>query len=106
LKPVLDGTAQRIHDENEPLGAELFGNSALYKGDWKALKLVPPFGDGKWKLYNLIADIGEANDLSGKYPNLLDSMIKDYDEYAKRVGVIPPMGLELPGEDPAADNQD
>jgi len=98
LRPILESDVQRIYGEDEPVGAELFGNSALYKGDWKALYLVPPFGDGKWKLYNLAEDIGELNDLSEEHPDLLESMIKDYDEYAKRVGVVTPEGLEIPLE--------
>ena len=96
LRPILEDNVQRIYGEDEPVGAELFGNSALYKGDWKALKLVPPFGDGKWKLYNLAEDVRELNDLSEENPDLLESMIKDYDNYAKRVGVVPPIGLEVP----------
>jgi arylsulfatase len=98
LRPILDDGAQRVYEEDEPVGAELFGNSALYKGNWKASKHVPPFGDGNWKLYNLADDIAEQNDLSAEYPEMLDQMIKDYDEYAKRVGVIPPIGLEIPRE--------
>ena len=99
LRQVLEGNTQRVYDENEPVGAELFGNSALYKGDWKALKLVPPFGDGKWKLYNLKNEVGETTDLSEKYPEMLKEMIKNYDDYAKRVGVVPPEGLKLPEEE-------
>jgi arylsulfatase A-like enzyme len=98
LRPILEDEAQRVYGDDEAVGAELFGNSALYKGDWKALKLVSPFGDGKWKLYNLAEDVAEQNDLSEKYPERLNEMIKDYDEYAKRVGVIPPIGLEVPRE--------
>ena len=93
LRPVLEGEDQKVYDENEPIGAELFGNSALYKGDWKALKLVPPLGDGKWKLYNLMQDIGETTDLSEENPELLAEMVEDYEEYAKRVGVVPPEGF-------------
>ncbi|MGI0008727.1 MAG: arylsulfatase [Nitrosopumilaceae archaeon] len=93
LRPILEGKAQRIYNENEPVGAELFGNSVLYKGDWKALKLAPPLGDGKWRLYNLKNDIGETTDLSEKNPELLAEMIKDYEDYAKRVGVVPPEGF-------------
>lgn len=98
LRPILESDAQRIYDEDEPVGAELFGNSALYKGDWKILKLVPPMGDGKWNLYNLAEDVREQNDLSEEYPDLLEEMIKDYEEYAKRVGVVPPEGLYIPRE--------
>ncbi|HLC10071.1 MAG TPA: hypothetical protein VJJ01_03035 [Nitrosopumilaceae archaeon] len=38
------------------------------------------------------------SDLSEEHPDLLESMIKDYDEYANRVGVVPPVGLEVPRE--------
>jgi arylsulfatase A-like enzyme len=103
LRPILEGKSQKVYGKNEPVGAELFGNSALYRGDWKILKLVPPLGDGKWRLYNLAQDIGETNDLSSKYPDLLDNMTKDYDSYAKRVGVVPPAGLKVDVENPVND---
>jgi hypothetical protein len=39
----------------------------------------------------LTADVGKTNDLSEKYPDQLNGMIKDYDDYAKSVGIIPPV---------------
>ena len=98
LKPLFEGKTDRIYAEDEPVGAELFGNRALYKGDWKALLLLPPFGDGEWKLFNLAKDVRELHDLSSENPELLEELIGDYNDYAKRVGVIPPEGLLLPGE--------
>ncbi|NDB46835.1 MAG: arylsulfatase [Nitrososphaeria archaeon] len=95
IRPIIDGTVAQIYDEDEAVSAELFGNSAVYKGDYKALLLVPPLGDGKWKLFDLSHDIGEQNDLSSKYPDKLDEMVKDYNDYSKRVGVVPPLGLDL-----------
>ncbi|MBM2853037.1 MAG: arylsulfatase [Candidatus Nitrosotenuis sp.] len=53
LRPILEDKAQRVYGDDEAVGAELFGNSALYKGDWKVSKHVFPFGDDTWKLYNL-----------------------------------------------------
>jgi len=96
LKPLFESETARIYAEDEPIGMELFGNQALFKGDWKALLLVPPFGDTEWRLYNLNEDVRELNDLSSEYPELLEEMIMDYDDYAERVGVIPPEGLEVP----------
>lgn len=95
LRPILESTTQEIYGDDEPVGAELFGNSALYKGDWKASRHISPFGDGEWKLYHLTNDLGEQNDLSEQFPDVLSELIKDYDDYAQRVGVIPPIGLEL-----------
>jgi hypothetical protein len=41
-------------------------------------------------------DVRELNDLSSEYPELLEELISDYDDYAERVGVIDPVGLEIP----------
>lgn len=98
LKPILEGNDQTIYADDEPVGAEFVGNSVLYKGDWKASRHLPPMGDGNWKLYNLSEDIAEQNDLSDEYPEILDQMIKDYDDYAIKVGVVPPIGLDIPRE--------
>lgn len=91
LRPLLEGRADRIRQDNEAFGAEVFGtvNKALYWGDWKILKLDPPFGDRTWKLFNLRIDPGEQNDLSKMYPTQLQKMIAAYDQYEKEVGFVP-----------------
>lgn len=95
LRPILEGTANAVYGENEPVAAELFGNSAVYKGNLKALLLAPPTTDGKWRLYDLSQDVGEQNDISAKYPDKLDEMIKDYNDYAKRVNIVTPEGFDV-----------
>jgi arylsulfatase len=95
LKPILDEQIEKIYDQNQPIATELFGNSAVYKGDWKALYLAPPVGDGTWKLYDLTQDIGEQNDLSAEHPDKLAELLDDYEQYANRVNVIPPLGFDL-----------
>jgi len=57
---------------------------------------MPPTGDGTWQLFNLALDIRELNDLSNQYPEKLKELINDYNEYAERVGIIPPEGEAIP----------
>jgi arylsulfatase len=96
LKPLFEGKSDKIYGE-EPFVVELFGNKAVYKGDWKALQLVPPFVEStEWKLFNISEDIRELDDLSSEYPELLEELKQDYDNYAKHVGVIETKGLDIP----------
>ena len=90
LRPILEGKSDRIYGENDPVAFELFGtgNSALFMGDWKILKLSPPWGDGEWKLFNLRQDPRELNDLSQQHPQRLAKMISLYEQYEKEKGVI------------------
>jgi arylsulfatase A-like enzyme len=88
LHPLLRGEADRIYATDEPVGIESSGSAALYKGDWKIVKNAKPHGDLVWHLYNITNDPGETNDLSKENPQLLAAMIKDYEDYAKKNGVI------------------
>lgn len=91
LRPFLEGRAERVRDENQPFAAEVFGtiNKALYMGDWKILRLDPPFGDRTWKLFNLRMDPREQIDLSQLYPGQLQRMVAYYEQYEKDIGFTP-----------------
>ncbi|MDY6803124.1 MAG: arylsulfatase [Cyanobacteriota bacterium] len=91
LRPMLEGKSDRVYSDSDPVGFELFGygNSALFQGDWKIVKIIPPWGDGQWKLFNLAQDPRELNDLSPYYPQKLEQMISLYEEYEKEKGVVP-----------------
>ncbi|HCY54109.1 MAG TPA: hypothetical protein DF715_00765 [Oceanicaulis sp.] len=65
------------------------GMSALWRGDWKLARSMPPHGDGQWRLFNLAEDAGEARDLSEAEPEIFASMMEAYRAYEARVGVIP-----------------
>lgn len=88
LNPVLSGAAPVVRDAQTPLGVEVSGHAALYRGDFKLVRTSAPLGDGAWRLYNIATDPGETNDLAAQMPDLLAAMVADYDAYAARVGVL------------------
>ena len=87
LVPVLQGQKDTIHEKEKYIGYELSGNAALYKGDFKLLRNLPPLGDGEWHLYNIVVDPGEYQDLRDEMPELYFQMIAHYQEYAEEHGV-------------------
>ena len=89
LLPALRGEAELVHPADEPVGYELSGNEALFKGDLKLIRNIPPVGDGQWHLYDIRRDPGETTDLKAQRPEVLRQMLADYEAYAKANGVLP-----------------
>jgi arylsulfatase/uncharacterized sulfatase len=99
LTPMLIGAASSVHSPDKPLGYELSGNAVLFKGDYKLVKNLPPYGDGRWRLYNITTDPGEAHNLSGSEPERFVAMQKDYAAFAKANKVLPmPEGFTAPDQ--------
>jgi len=96
LRPVLEGRAERAHPPDEPVGIEVSGNSALFKGDLKLVRNMPPWGDGAWHLHDVAADPGETRDLAADRPDLAAELQRDYAAYEREMGVLP----LPPGYDP------
>ena len=92
LKPFFEGKVENVYADDEPVAQEMFNNTAVWMGDWKAVKNNPPPSDGKWHLYNITADIGENNDLASQHPDVLKKLMSEYDKFAKDVGVVVPSG--------------
>jgi len=92
LKPLLEGEVTEVYADDEPVAQEMFNNTAVWMGDWKAVRNFQPIGDGQWHLFNITADIGENNDLASQHPEILKVLISDYDKFAKDVGVVIPSG--------------
>jgi len=109
LKPLFNGTADKVYGANDTVPAELFNMSSVYTGDgWKAQRHVPPWGDGKWQLYNITSDPGENHNIADQHPALLAKLIHAYNTYALEVGVVPPLGQQFyKGQQgiPAVNNQ-
>lgn len=92
LMPVLKGEAESVYSLGDIRAIEVSGNSALYKGNFKITRSMPPVGDGQWRLFNLSTDPGETTDLSSEYPEVLADLIEEFASYSGEVGV-----LEMPG---------
>ena len=42
IKSLLDGKIEVVHPADEPIAQEMFNNTAVFMGDWKAVKNEPP----------------------------------------------------------------
>jgi len=52
------------------------------------VRCAPPFGDLKWRLYNLKTDPQERHDLTTENPALFKSMMAAFADYAARNGLV------------------
>lgn len=89
LAPVLTGARNAAHDPDATLGYELAGNAALFKGDEKLVRNLPPTGDGSWQLFDIVRDPGETRDLSHSEPQRFAELRAAYAAYAARDQVLP-----------------
>lgn len=96
LRPVLTDVATQTHGPDHPIGVEVAGNAALFKGDYKIIKNGGTFGDPVWRLYNIALDPSETKDLSLAEPERLAKMVADYEAYRAANGVLAmPIGYEV-----------
>ncbi len=73
---------------------EMFGRRYVREGRWKAVHIPPPTGTGHWELFDVEADPGEVKDLARQNPDQLARMVKDWNGYADKTGVVLPV---IPG---------
>lgn len=88
MLPVIRGDREWVYPKDAAVGIETAGNAALFRGDYKLVRNLAPFGDGEWKLYDRVNDPGETRDLAAREPQLFATMRADYARYAKRHGVL------------------
>ena len=84
-KSLVPAIQNQITPEKEFLFFEYQGNAAMREGKWKIVKQYP----GNWELYDMDADRSELHDLSEKFPERVSKMNADFEEWAKRCGVLP-----------------
>lgn len=84
----LQGQEGPIHAASEPIGYEMGGSSALFKGDYKIVINQFEQNEFEWHLFDIKNDPGEANDLARAEPELLAEMLSDYKEWAQNNAVL------------------
>lgn len=88
LRRVITGQADTAYAPGDAVGFEVSGNSALFRGEFKLVRNMPPWGDGSWQLFDLAVDPGETFDLAAQQPALTAAMLDDYAAYAAANGVL------------------
>jgi arylsulfatase len=89
LTGLLSGEATGVYGAEEYIGGEMGGGKWMRQGDYKAVTVPKPYGDGVWHLYNVVKDPGETHDLAEEMPDLLAELQTAWDRYADEVGVVP-----------------
>ena len=87
LLPLLLGKDKPIHQA--PIFWEHEGNAAVRYGNLKLVKEYKPDNASAWELYDISKDRSELNDLSAKMPDKVRQLSKDYEQWARKVGVLP-----------------
>lgn len=90
MVPFLAGKSERVRDDREAVGWELFGRRAVRQGRWKATWLDSPFGPNDWQLFDIEADVSERSDLADTNRKKLYELIQLWDQYSDEVGVVLP----------------
>lgn len=89
MLPVLKGDVQTVRGEDQPVGYELAGSSAVFKGRYKLMQNLAPKGDGAWELFDIEADPSELTNLAADMPELVEEMRGFYEEWSKDVNLVP-----------------
>ena len=87
LTPIFKGSKEQIH--KEPIFWEHEGNKAVRLGDYKLVQDWEKGIDDNWELYNISKDRTEQNNLIDSLPDKAKEMISMYNNWAKKIGVIP-----------------
>ncbi len=94
ILPLMRGHTSTHRRADEWVGYELLGNSAVFQGDYKALRLgawlqnLGVEGAGTWQLYDIKKDPSELHDLSEQEPERLAELVANYAEYGESLYII------------------
>jgi len=88
LQPYIQNQSDYVYEENDVIGVEAAGHAALFKGNMKITRNGLPYGDFKWRLYNLKDDPGETKDLSKSSPEMFKDLLAAYQTYTSENNVL------------------
>jgi arylsulfatase len=84
----LEGRAASVHGPTDVDCLELFGRVAVRQGRFKLTYSNPPWGAGRWELYDIVSDPAESRDLSRQRPQELKHMLVEWDGCMARNGIV------------------
>jgi arylsulfatase A-like enzyme len=64
------------------------GARAIKKGNWKLLMSKRQSTEPTWELYDLTKDPCETTNLAGRHPEIVKSLVAEWDEWADRTGAL------------------
>ncbi len=85
---VLSGARAEVYGADDYIGGEMRNGRWMRQGDFKALLVPPPYGVGRWELYNVLVDPGETLNLAEEKPTVLKRLIAAWERRAKDVGAV------------------
>ncbi len=89
MKGLVEGSQNFVRSEDQWVAFELFGNTYVIKGNFKAVRIrTGMFGSGEWHLYDIVADPGETTPIEEEQPDKLDELIRLYQGYADEMGIV------------------
>ncbi len=90
VRKFLEGNRDRPRSDDQWVAFELFGNSYVIAGDYKAIRVrTGMYGDGKWHLYDIKKDPGETRPLEAEEAGKLEELIAIYEQYANDQSLVP-----------------
>lgn len=88
----------KVEGPTQPEVIESMGGKAVRIGNYKALStsrfdtihglVNDKIIQNTWQLFDLSQDPGETKNIAKQNPQILEKMVKAYDDYAKKVGVV------------------
>ena len=61
------------------------GDVAVYRGDYKLVRHMPPLGDRSWHLYNIANDLTESKNLKSANPQKFQALLQTWEEYESQM---------------------
>jgi arylsulfatase A-like enzyme len=86
--PYLKKQKNQIHEDEYVMGLEHDGRCMLIKDHWKITNISEPYDETAFALYDLSNDMAESHDLSKSNPSKYSDMLREWELFAKKVGVI------------------
>jgi hypothetical protein len=90
LMAVLNDEQDSVHTPDETFGGELHGRRTMRQGNWKIVWSPIPVGRSSWELFDIDQDPGETRNLSSEEPEVLQRLVRRWDDYVAEHAVILP----------------